>query len=85
MLGLFNPYKYGFTSYKSNGDTGYDLSRLMDNHRELLILLNRDGISSASIDLIFNGACSYFQELPRPEDMSETDYVNIENLRKKII
>lgn len=85
MLGLFNPYKFGFATYKSNGDFGYDLTRLMDNHRELLILLNRNGISSASIDLVFNGACSYFHELPKPENILETDYLQVEEMRNKVI
>lgn len=85
MLGLFNPYKYDFKTYKVKDDTGYDLTRLQDNHRELLILLNRDGISSAAIDLVFNGACSYFQELPRPEDIQETDYLAVEDMRKNVI
>lgn len=80
MLGLFNPGRYGFETYKD-----YDLRRLKDNHRELLILLNRDGISSASIDLYFNGAASFFSELPRPDDMSESDYVTVEQARSKII
>lgn len=86
MLGLFNPYKYGFGTYKANADCpGYNLERLQDNHRELLILLNRNGISSASIDLFFNGACSYFAELPKPMDIQENDYVSIEQGRNKII
>lgn len=85
MLGLFNPYRFGFSTYKAKDDTGYDLTRLQDNHRELLILLNRNGISSAAIDLVFNGACSYFQELPKPEDIQETDYLAVEEMRKNVI
>jgi hypothetical protein len=80
MLGLFAPSKYGFSSYKE-----YDLDRLRDNHRELIIMLNRDGVSQRNIDLYFEGACSYFKELPRPEDMEERHYVAIEQLRNKII
>lgn len=80
MLGLFHPGRYGFESYKD-----YDLTRLKDNHRELLILLNRDGISNAAIDLYFNGAASFFKELPRPDDMGEADYVSVEQARSKIL
>jgi hypothetical protein len=85
MLGIFNPYKYGFATYKASGETGYNLERLQDNHRELIILLNRNGISSAAIDLYFNGASSYFQELPRPESIQEDDYVAIELQRSKVV
>ena len=80
MIGLFAPNKFGFDSYKD-----YDLTRLKDNHRELILMLNRDGISSASIDLYFQGASSYFSELPRPEDIQESDYVAIEQSRSKTI
>ena len=80
MIGLFAPHKFGFDTYKD-----YDLSRLKDNHRELIIMLNRDGISSASIDLYFQGASGFFSELPRPEDIQETDYLAIENARNKTI
>jgi len=80
MIGLFAPHKFGFETYKD-----YDLGRLKDNHRELIIMLNRDGISSASIDLYFQGASSYFSELPRPEDMQESNYLEIEQVRNKTI
>ena len=80
MLGLFNPNKYGFDTYKT-----YDLDRLRDNHRELSIILNRNGISGASIDLFFNGATCYFSELPRPEDITDADYVAIEQTRESAI
>lgn len=80
MIGLFAPNKFGFETYKD-----YDLTRLKDNHRELIIMLNRDGLSSASIDLYFQGASGYFSELPKPEDIQESDYVSIEQMRTKII
>ena len=59
MLGLFYPDRYGIEEYE-----GWDLTRIGRNHRELLILLNRDGIGSASLQLYFNGASNYFRELP---------------------
>ena len=86
MIGLFNPSKFGFSTYKQSGiSSGYDLDRLRDNHRELLILLNRDGISNAAIDLYFNGASAYFAELPKPDEISEIDYIEIEKLRSSAI
>jgi hypothetical protein len=80
MLGLFAPNKFGFDSYKD-----YDLNRLQDNHRELIIMLNRDGISGKNLDLYFQGASGYFSELPRPEDIKESDYLAIESIRNKTI
>jgi hypothetical protein len=46
-------------------------------------LLNRHGISKASIDLYFDGSCNYFKELPRYED--EKVYKRIENINKNRI
>lgn len=80
IFGLFNPHKYGFDSYKD-----YDLSRLKDNHREFIIIANRNGISSASIDLYFQGASAFFSELPKPEDIKESDYITIEQIRNKTV
>lgn len=70
MISLFWPYNYKIPSYN-----GWDLARIGMNHRELLINLNRNGISSASIDLMFLGACNYFAELPR--EPSERVYEQI--------
>jgi hypothetical protein len=59
MLGIFSPYKYKETQYE-----GWDLTQLRDYHRELSILLNRNGRSNITQQLFFNGACSFFKELP---------------------
>jgi hypothetical protein len=80
MLGLFTPYRYNFETYM-----GYNLLRLKDNFRELAIILNRDGISNASIPLFFNGASNYFSELPLPENITDDDYNSVETFRQNII
>ena len=74
MLGIFSPYLYNEKEYN-----GWDLTRLKDNHRELMILLNRNGKSNASIDLYFNGAVNYFRELPK--EPSERVYKFVEHNR----
>ena len=33
-----------------------------------MVNLNRDGISNASVQMLFLGACNYFEELPRNPD-----------------
>ncbi|MFW6225542.1 MAG: hypothetical protein ACOC3V_01120 [bacterium] len=64
MLSLFNPQRYNQKKYN-----GIDLEKLEDNHRELTINVNRDGINNVSEDLYFNGAVNYFEEI-------ETDNLN---------
>lgn len=67
LLGLFTPYRYT----KNPIYEGYDLSILKDNYRELSIILNRDGRSNSVVDLYFDGASNFFQELPNPNNTIE--------------
>lgn len=78
MISLFYPKRYNIEDYE-----GIDLKRLGDNHREFMINLNRNGISNASIQLLFLGSSSYFAEFPR--EISEFDYINYENTIKSQI
>jgi hypothetical protein len=59
MIGIFSPYKYKEEVYE-----GWDLTRIRDYHRELSIILNRNGRSNITQQLFFNGASSFFRELP---------------------
>lgn len=78
MISLFWPARYGIAEYNN-----WDLARIGHNHRELIINLNRNGISSASIDLMFLGACNYFAELPR--EPNERVYQQIADYNRNTI
>lgn len=78
MLSLFWPASYNIDEYD-----GWDLTRIGQNHRELHLNLNRDGISKASINLAFLGQCNYFRELPR--EPSENTYKQIEKWNSQTI
>jgi hypothetical protein len=78
MLSLFYPRRYNLEKYED-----IDLVRLGDSHRELSINLNRSGISNASIQLLFLGSSSYFEELPRT--LTEFDYNKYEHIIKSQI
>lgn len=61
MLGLFSPARFKRKTYE-----GYDIETFKDNIRFLEICIDRDGSSIGAIcPLYFDGACSYFEELPR--------------------
>ena len=70
MLGIFSPYKYKVPNYE-----GWDMNQIRDYHREISILLNRSGKSNASIQMYFNGAASYFRELPNIPTSSVYEFV----------
>jgi hypothetical protein len=78
MLSLFYPKRYNIDTYED-----IDLNRMGDNHRELMINLNRSGISNASIQLLFLGSSSFFSELP--QKINEFDYVKYESIIKSQI
>ena len=80
MLGMFSPYLYGEQSYE-----GWDLTRIRDYHRELSILLNRNGRSNIRQQLFFNGASSFFKELsPSPTpDIKNSVYNYIDSWRNE--
>jgi len=78
MISLFYPYRYKIKEYES-----IDLEKIGNSHREFMINLNRNGISNASIQLLFLGSSSYFAELPK--EMKDSDYQKIDKLIKSII
>jgi len=73
MVSLFYPKRYNIDKYEN-----VDLDRFGDSHREFTINLNRNGISNASIQLLFLGSSSYFEELPKV--ITEFDYLRYENV-----
>ena len=77
MIGLFAPARYKIEDYE-----GYDITRLGDHYRELLILFNRDGGGFCSDHLLFHGAVNFFKELPAK--MTEDHYGAIERSFKLV-
>ena len=77
MIGLFAPARYKIKSHNS-----YDITKLNDNYRELSIILNRKGISNATVDLYFNGACNFFRELEDPSEFSKNPALYAQYQRK---
>jgi hypothetical protein len=77
LLGLFAPVRYKIKSYNN-----YDITKLLDNYRELLIIFNRKGIGNGSVDLYFNGACNFFSELPEPLEFSKNPALYAQYQRK---
>lgn len=77
VLTLFSPNKYEIKNYR-----GYDIDRLKDRFRALGIAKNRDGEAEKVIGLKYVGECGYFEELPRKDQILESDYKLIESIKK---
>jgi hypothetical protein len=73
LLGLFAPNRYKIRNYE-----GYDITKLLDNHRELSVILNRNG-TTCTTQLGFSGACNYFEELEKADKIDEKYYDYIVN------
>lgn len=79
MFGIFNPYAFEKADY-----IGYNILRLKDCQRFLEVVINRDGESNGLKALYFDGAVSYFNELPMPDDPKmEQIYRWVESTRLK--
>jgi len=69
ILGLFSPARFGIKEYE-----GYDITELEDNFRALITLKTNFGIPNIKFPLLFKGACSYYKELPKSEDINYLNY-----------
>jgi hypothetical protein len=67
VLGLFAPDRYQIKNY-----LGYNVDRLRDHFRTLIILKNRIGRPNLRLGLYFDGETNTFKELP--SIMTDNDY-----------
>lgn len=64
VLGLYSPYKYGLREYE-----GYDITKFGNHIRFMEVIEDRDyGANNNICPLYFDGATSFFSELPRADD-----------------
>lgn len=67
VFGLFAPIRYGIKHH-----LGYNLDKLGDSFRSLIILKNRVGRPNLRLPLYFDGETNRFEELPKT--MTQNDY-----------
>lgn len=70
MLGITDPYAGHLKSYFN-----YDITRLKNHQRFLEVMLSRDGSANATKALYFDGAVSYYKELPGPNNSDYEEYM----------
>lgn len=82
MLGLVNPYAFELPKYLR-----YDVEKLRDNLRFLEVVINRNGASKGIKALFFDGAVSYFNELPAWDDRAGLSgiYNYLDRLRAPVV
>ncbi len=73
VLGLFAPDRYKIESYR-----GYDITKLKDNYRSLIVLKDRHyGLANGYVHLLMDGAVNNFYQLPDKTNMTDKDYKDI--------
>ena len=70
-LGLFSPFKFEKEEYEK-----YNITKFRNHIRFMEIIENRNGESGIICPLFFDGAVSYFEELPLPEDSAIENWHN---------
>lgn len=71
LIGLYSPFKYGFTEYER-----YDITKFRNNIRFMEVIEDRDyGASGNICPLYFDGSVSFFKELPKPDNNYELQKV----------
>lgn len=81
VIGLYSPFKYGITEYE-----GYDITKFRNHIRFMEIIEDRDyGANGNICPLYFDGAVSFFSELPRAGDTESIQgvYRFIEDNKKR--
>lgn len=81
LIGLYSPFKYGIREYE-----GYDITKFKNHIRFMEVLEDRDyGSGNQICPLYFNGATSYFSELPKPNESAALSkvYEFIEETKKR--
>ena len=64
VIGIYSPFKYGLTEYEK-----YDITKFRNHIRFMEVIEDRDyGANGNICPLFFDGAVSFFKELPRPND-----------------
>lgn len=64
LIGLYSPFKYGIPKYE-----GYDIMKFRNHIRFMEVIEDRHyGANGNICPLYFDGASSYFAELPRADD-----------------
>jgi len=77
ILGLFAPFRYEIKDYM-----GYDITKLRKNILFLECIVNRDGDDGDIVPLFVDGAVSYFDELPPPDNPAMKNvYEHIKRLK----
>jgi len=70
LMALFSPHRYGISKHR-----GYDINQMKGKYVSMKILKDRHyGLANMYVPLYFNGATTYYEELPPRDEIDYTKY-----------
>ena len=80
VLGIFAPNRYKIPNHH-----GYDITKLDDFYRTIHLLKHRNGVSSKTFPMFFDGSDETFKDLPKVNSTSKMQkvYDRIEKIQGK--
>ena len=83
VLGLFDPSRFGLSTWLGYKIQDVDGSGLRNYGRFLYVLANRNGEMGGICPLFFDGAVCNFEELPRPDEINAVSqyYAKAQNMK----
>ena len=78
VIGIFAPNRYGIDEYN-----GYNIERIADGFRSLIILKSNLSPTNIEIPFYFDGSCSFLKELPKANLLLDEHYIKMES--RKVI
>ena len=70
IMALFSPHRYGMSSHR-----GYNIREMGSKYVSLKLLKDRHyGLANMYIPLFFNGATTYYEELPKASEIDYSKY-----------
>jgi hypothetical protein len=74
VIAVFNPAEYMNPNNNLSKFMGYDIPRLGNRFRAIILLKNRNGDTMKRLGTMFLGECGFYEELPSAKSIKEDDY-----------
>jgi replicative DNA helicase len=81
VIAIFNPHSHMNDNNLLSKYAGFDIARLKERFKSLILCKNRDGENNLRVGCMFLGEIGYFQELGHSSLMDETKYIAIEKIK----
>lgn len=82
VIAVFSPMEYMNSNNNLSKYSGYDIPKLGNRFRSIILLKNRDGDNMKRIGTMFLGECGYYKEIVSSTKITEQDYNYILSMKE---